>query len=136
MNSDTTQTRRPAAVWATVLVLAVMAVLSTAGAFIFNLAGADEAGEILVGLVFLALAAGYLLAAVRLPSGDSRYRTIAMMLAGAHGLFNAVIKVGIEGETESVMFIVLAAAVVGLLSLPASRRFFDQSRPGLAAKAV
>lgn len=35
-----------------------------------------------------------------------------------------IIKVGIEGETESAMFVLLTLAAVGLLSLPATRTFF------------
>lgn len=131
MNHDLAGFRRPLTVWVTVALLIILAFLSAAGGFIFNLSGADEPLEVLVGLVFIGLAIGYLIAAVRLPSGNVRYFRLAIALAAAHGLFNAVVKVGIEGETESAMFIVLAAGVLALLFLPRTRRFFDR-RPETA----
>ena len=123
MTTRTSAAGRPAAVWLAVALLAALAFLSAVGGYLFNLSGADEAGEVLVGLIFVALALGYLASAVGLVRGRARARTAALALAGAHGAFNAIVKVGIEGETESIMFVVLTALVVATLWLPGTRRF-------------
>lgn len=100
--------------------------------YLFNLSGADDVGDYAVGGAFLLLAALYLACAVRIPSGTAAWRTLAIGLTGADGLFNAIVKVGMEGETVSLMFVVLAVAVIGLLTLPRTRGFFD-SQTALSA---
>jgi len=124
MTTHTTGTRRPATVWITVVLLLMLAFLSAVGGYVFNLSGADDAGDWAVGGVFLLLAALYLGCAARLPSGARAWRTLAIGLAVAHGLFNAVVKVGMEGETVSLMFVGLTAAVVALLGSSRTRAFF------------
>ena len=123
MTAHTAVAPRPIAVWAASGLLAILAFLTAVGGVAFNLAGAEDASDVLVGLVFVAVACAYAACAIRVPSGDARFARLAVLLASAHALFNAVVKVGIEGESESAMFIVLGLAVVALLMLPASRRF-------------
>ena len=115
---------RPTAIWIAVALLAVLSFLSAVGGFIFNLSGADEAGEVAVGLVFVALAAAYAYLAARLPAGGERRWQLALVLVTVHGLFNAIVKVGMEREASSLMFVVLTAAIALLLLLPASRAFY------------
>ena len=104
--------------------LAVLAFLTAVGGFVFNLSGADNAGEVAVGLAFVALAAAYAYLATRLPMGDERHWQLALALVTAHGLFNAIVKVGMEREASSLMFVALTAAIALLLMLPASRAFY------------
>jgi hypothetical protein len=121
--TSSTLPRRPISVWLAVGLLVLLGALSAVGGVLFNLAGADEPGEFLGGLIFLVLAASYWLIAVRLRAGQVRWWRAAIAVSGLHALFNLVVKVGIEGETESVMFIILALAITGLLLLPASRHY-------------
>jgi hypothetical protein len=118
------RSRRPLAIWGASATLAVLALLSAVGGYLFNLAEADELDDYLTGGAFLVVALVYLAAALRVPVGAETWRRVAIGLAVAHGLFNAVVKVGIEGETVSLMFVGLTGVVVALLSLPASRAFF------------
>ena len=128
-----TNTRRPAHVWIAVGLLLVLAFLSCVGGFLFNLSGAEDLNEYLVGGIFVALGAVYLVTAVRLPSGRPVWRVVALSVAAAHGLFNAVVKVGIEGETESLMFVGLTAVLILVLVLPRARTFFEGGQPVLTS---
>lgn len=119
--TSSTLPRRPVSVWLAVGLLVLLGALSAVGGVLLNLAGADEPGEFLEGLIFLVLAASYWLIAVRLRAGQVRWWRAAIAVSGLHALFN--VKVAIEGETESVMFIILALAITGLLLLPASRHY-------------
>ena len=110
-------TRRPATLWVAVGLLVVLAFLSCVGGYLFNLSGADDLDEYVTGGLFVALGLTYLLTAVRLPSGDPTWWHLAIGLAAADGLFNLVVKVGIERETESLMFVVLTATLIGVLVL-------------------
>lgn len=121
----TTTNRRPVSVWIAVGLLLVLAFLSCVGGYLFNLSGADDPDDYLVGGIFVALGALYLAIAVRLPSGQETWRSLALSVAALHGLFNLIVKVGIERETESLMFVVLTAALIGVVSLPSSRRHFQ-----------
>ena len=133
MNSHTTSAkRRPATLWVAVGLLLVLAFLSVVGGYLFNLSGADDTDDYVIGGIFVLLGSLYLASAVRLPTGSPTWRTVAIVAAVTHGVFNAVVKVGIEGETESIMFVVLTAALVGTLLLPGTRRYFEIPTPALA----
>jgi hypothetical protein len=67
--TSSTLLRRPVSVWLAIGLLVLLGLLSAIGGVLFNLAGADEPGEFMGGLIFLALAAGYWLIAVRLRAG-------------------------------------------------------------------
>lgn len=128
----TTHNSRPATVWVAVGILLVLAFLSCVGGFLFNLSGADEVDDFVIGGIFVALGAVYLVTAVRLPSGRPVWRAVAITAAAVHGVFNAVVKVGIEGETESLMFVGLAGALILLLVLPRIRAYYGARQPVLA----
>lgn len=128
--------RRPATVWVAVGLLLPLAFLSCVGGYLFNLSGADELDDYVVGGVFVALGVLYLGSAVQVFRGVAPWRTVAMTAAVAHGVFNAVVKVGIEGETESLMFVGLTLALVAALVAPRTRDFFQSSRGGLLATAA
>jgi len=130
MNPNTNPTNsRPATLWVAVGVLLVLAFLSVVGGYLFNLSGAEEPEDYVIGGIFVLLGSLYLASAVRLPMGSPTWRTVAVAAAATHGVFNAVVKVGIEGETESLMFVALTAVLVGLLVLPNTRRYFEAGRP-------
>ena len=122
----TTTNRRPVAVWIAVGLLLILAFLSCVGGYLFNLSGADDVDEYVIGGAFVLLGALYLTIATRLPAGDDRWRRLALGVAVAHGLFNLVVKVGIEGETESLMFVALTGVLISVLSLPSTRRHFER----------
>ena len=113
----TSTTRRPAALWVAAALLLVLAFLSCVGGYLFNLSGADDLADYVVGGVFVALGAAYAVTAVKLPSGAPVWRAVALGLTAVHGLFNLIVKVGIEREAESLMFVVLTAAVIAILLL-------------------
>ena len=113
----TSTTRRPAALWVAAALLLVLAFLSCVGGYLFNLSGADDLDDYVVGAGFVALGAAYGVTAVKLPSGAPVWRSLALGLTAVHGLFNLIVKVGIERETESLMFVVLTAAVIAILLL-------------------
>ena len=125
----TTHTRRPIIVWVAVALLLVLAFLSCVGGYLFNLSGADEFDDYLIGGAFVALGGVYLVTALRLPSGRPQWRSVALTAAAVHGIFNAVVKVGIEGETESLMFVGLTVSLILVLVLPQSRTFFEGGQP-------
>ena len=106
---------RPATLWVAAGLLLVLAFLSCVGGYLFNLSGADDPSEFVVGGLFVALGAAYFVTALKLPGGDPVWRTVALGLTISHGLFNLIVKVGIERETESLMFVVLTAAVIATL---------------------
>ena len=122
----TTSNRRPVTVWIAVGLLLILAFLSCVGGYLFNLSGADDLDEYVTGGAFVLLGVLYLTIATRIPSGNDSWRQLALGVAVAHGLFNLVVKVGIEGETESLMFVVLTAALIGVLSLAPTRRYFER----------
>jgi uncharacterized membrane protein YjjP (DUF1212 family) len=126
-----THSSRPATVWVAVGILLVLAFLSCVGGYLFNLSGADEPDDYVIGSVFVLLGGIYLTSAVRLPSGKGIWRNVALVAAAVHGVFNAVVKVGIEQETESLMFVALTAALITLLVLPRNRAYFEARRPAL-----
>lgn len=115
---------RPGSLWLVSGLLGVLAVLSAIGGYLFNLSGADDTSDYVVGSAFLVVAAAYLACAFAIPRGGRAWRSTAIALAVAHGLFNAVVKVGIEGELVSLMFVALTALVVVLLTRPVARGFF------------
>jgi len=127
-----THNSRPATVWVSVGLLLVLAFLSCVGGYLFNLSAADDVDDYVIGGAFVALGSLYLVTAVRMPSGRPAWRAVALTAAAVHGVFNAVVKVGIERETESLMFVALTAALILLLALPRSRAFFGGGQPALA----
>lgn len=127
--------RRPATVWVAAGLLLPVAFLSCVGGYLFNLSGADELDDYVVGCVFVALGMLYLGSAVQVFRGIAPWRTVAITAAAVHGVFNAVVKVGIEGETESLMFVGLTLALVIALAAPRTRDFFHNGRTLVASAA-
>lgn len=120
-----TNQNRPTAVWIAVVLLLVLAFLSAVGGYLFNLSGANDIDDYVIGGAFVVLGGIYLVTAMKLPAGDPSWRLVAIATAAAHGIFNAVVKVGIERETESLMFVALTLALLALLALPRTRGFFS-----------
>jgi|GEM_PF-6478549 len=127
--------RRPATVWVAVGILLPLAFLSCVGGYLFNLSGADDLDDYLVGGVFVVLGVLYLGSALQVFRGIAPWRTVALAAAATHGVFNAVVKVGIEGETESLMFVGLTLALVIALAAPRTRDFFHDGRTLVASAA-
>jgi hypothetical protein len=71
-----------------------------------------------------AMAVAFLALAVRLGGGEASVRRLAMRLLALHVVFGAVKIVGYD-EPEAATFMAVDVLLLGLLSLPAVRRYFN-----------
>jgi hypothetical protein len=114
--------RPPVPVWVSSVLLLFMAFISiVGGGWLFGISTGTPTGYA-SGTVFLIAGAAYLLAALRLPSGDRRMYLTALFLVTAHLGFGAA-KL-LYGETESQPISAACIALLVLLGLPQTRRFF------------
>jgi hypothetical protein len=114
--------RVPVPVWISSVLLLFMAFASIlGGGWLFGISTGTPTGYA-SGTVFLIVGAAYLLAVLRLPRGDRRLYLTALFLVTAQLGFGAA-KL-LYGETESLPISAACIALLVLLDLPQTRRFF------------
>jgi hypothetical protein len=116
--------RVPIAVRIVQPLVAFLALVAIAGAFTF-IFPLGTLFAYALGAVFVAGGLVYVALVIRLPRGERGAWLTALGLTGAHLLFN-VWKVAGQQEVSSVPILGVCIAVVTLLVLPTTRRFFTR----------
>ena len=124
--APTGRRRAPVPVWISSILLGFMAFISiVGGGWLFGISTGTPTGYA-SGMAFLIVGVTYLVAALRLPSGHRRLYLTALFLVIAHLGFGAA-KL-LYGETESLPISAACVALLLLLGLPQTRRFFGVGR--------
>lgn len=126
-NRPTVAARPPATVWILTLLLGVMAFVSVVGAFLFSFPLGGLLGYS-AGTLLLMAGIGYATIAWRLRRGERAVWTAAVGLPIVHTLGLNTLDLVLYGAipSEDYPFMGVALAIVVLLLLPPTRRFFSK----------
>ena len=117
--------RPPATVWILTLLMGAMAFVSVVGSFLFAFPLGGLLGYI-VGTLLIVAGIGYATIAWRLRHGERAVWTAALVLPVVHTLGLNTLDLVLYGAipSEDYLFMGVALALVVLLLLPTTRRFF------------
>jgi hypothetical protein len=127
MSAHTISIPAPAALRVTQAMLALLGAVVMFGSIYFSAIAPPvevEAVDWAVGGWAFAMAVAFLALAARLGGGEPAVRRLAMRLLALHVVFGAVKVVGYD-EPEAATFVAVDVLLLGLLSLPAVRRYFS-----------
>ena len=126
-NHDTIAVRPPAIVWILTLLMGVMAFVCVVGSFLFAFPLGGTLGYI-VGTLLLVFGIGYAIIVWRLRRGERAVWVAALVLPIFHTLSLNTLDLVMYGSipSEDYPFMGAALAIVVLLLLPATRRFFTK----------
>ena len=124
---DTVAIKPPATVWILTLLMSVMAFVCVVGSFLFAFPLGGMLGYI-VGTLLLVLGIGYAMIVWRLRRGERAVWVAALVLPIFHTLSLNTLDLVMYGSipSEDYPFMGAALAIVVLLLLPATRRFFTK----------
>lgn len=117
---------RPVGVTAAAAAAVPLAVLTVVGALIFNLIGADRAELYLEGGLLVLWGIGYAVGAVGLLGRRRWARALLLAFLPLHAALNVVKVAG--GETFSVIFLLLIAAIAAGLLAPGSAGWLSRGK--------
>ncbi|MGH2949715.1 MAG: hypothetical protein ACRDPC_26225 [Solirubrobacteraceae bacterium] len=125
MSTVALTTSMPVTVRAAQVLAGAMGLLMAAGVFIFAIAPADEALDVILAVPLVAAALGILSVAVLAGTRRRRVRTAGLALAAAHVVWT-IYKVFPYGEQESVMFFALNVPMLACLATASARDWFSR----------
>jgi hypothetical protein len=124
---DTVAVKPPATVWIITLLMGVMAFVCVVGSFLFAFLLGGMLGYI-VGTLLLVVGIGYVIIVWHLRHGERAVWVAALVLPIFHTLGLNTLDLVMYGAipSEDYPFMGVALAIVVLLLLPATRRFFTK----------